>query len=48
MERPSEEDQQQHVYVDSLEEEVGMEVEDVKSAMVERDTWCRMVEATHV
>ena len=44
MERPREEDQSNLLRV--LEEDVGLEVEDLKSATVDQDIWRRIVEAT--
>ena len=35
-------------YIDSLKEDVGQEVGDLKSAMVGQGTWRRKVEATNV
>ena len=44
MERPREEDQSNLLRV--LEEDVGLEIEDLKSATVDQEIWRRIVEAT--
>ena len=37
-----------HIIIDCLKEDIGLETEDLMSAMVDRETWRRIVETTDV